>query len=76
MGHLFRKTKEVFKTQMDLWIETFRNAKTIEGQERVLIPGDVERELSEINLKNGIAILPVVISDLKEIAKELDLNFE
>src|SRR6187549_1978673 len=39
----FRPADE-FKKSMDHWIEGFRNAKPIAGQEKVLVPGDPERE--------------------------------
>ncbi|MFA6923010.1 MAG: Ldh family oxidoreductase [Bacteroidales bacterium] len=81
-GHFFGamridafQKKEDFKMKMDEWIDTFRNAKSAQGQPKVLIPGDIERELYEINLKKGIEILPVVIDDLKEIGKSTGVNF-
>ena len=40
----FRPADE-FKQHMDKWISGFRSAKTIKGREKVLIPGDPEREM-------------------------------
>lgn len=65
-----------FKAKMDEWIETFRSAKPAKGQERVLIPGDPEREAEERNMKDGIKLVPAIRDDLKEIAKELDIEFK
>ena len=62
----FRKADE-FKANMDHWIRRFRSAKTIEGEERVLIPGDPEREMEKQRLKDGIPLLDVVVEDLKKI---------
>ncbi len=70
----FRPTRE-FKENMDHWIETFRNAETIEGQEHVLIPGDPERELTLERQKNGIPLHEQVVSDLKELGIRFGLNF-
>ncbi|MBW2208160.1 MAG: Ldh family oxidoreductase, partial [Deltaproteobacteria bacterium] len=39
----FQKTDD-FKAQMDLWITTFKNAKSIKGKPPVMIPGTIERE--------------------------------
>src|ERR1700730_1387441 len=39
----FRPADE-FKKHMDQWIHRFRTAATVEGQKKVLIPGDPERE--------------------------------
>lgn len=64
-----------FKSHMDNWITRFRSAKTVEGQPRVLIPGDPEREMNAIRLKDGIPLNPKVVEDLKELAKKLDLKF-
>lgn len=70
----FRPADE-FKSHMDNWISRFRSAKTIEGQPRVLIPGDPEREMNAIRIKTGIPLNPKVVEDLKELAKKLELNF-
>ncbi len=64
-----------FKAKMDEWIETFRGATPGEGQERVLIPGDPEREAELTNMKTGINIIPAVREDLIKIAGELNVNF-
>ena len=71
----FQPAKE-FKTKMDEWIETFRSAKPAKGQERVLIPGDPEREAEERNMRDGINLVPAIREDLKEIAKILAIDFE
>jgi LDH2 family malate/lactate/ureidoglycolate dehydrogenase len=65
-----------FKTKMDEWIETFRSAKPADGQERVLIPGDPEREAEEKNMREGIKLVPAIRDDLREIAKELNVPFD
>ena len=82
-GHFFGamridafQTTEVFKSQMDKWIETFRAAKPAKGHERVLIPGDPERENEERISKEGIKVLGPVQKEMKEIADELGIAFE
>jgi L-2-hydroxycarboxylate dehydrogenase (NAD+) len=83
LGHFFGAMRidafqeaDVFKSKMDEWIESFRNAKPADGQDRVLIPGDPERE-NEARLKReGIELSPQVEADLKEIAGYFGLKFE
>jgi L-2-hydroxycarboxylate dehydrogenase (NAD+) len=70
----FRPADE-FKSHMDNWITRFRSAKTIQGQERVLIPGDPEREMSIIRSKEGIPLNPKVVEDLQALAKKFELDF-
>lgn len=62
----FRPAEE-FKSNMDTWIRRFRNSKPISGQERVLIPGDPEREFELERLKSGIPLNPKVEIDLKKL---------
>lgn len=64
-----------FKAKMDEWIETFRSAKPAIGQDRVLIPGDPEREAEEINMREGIKLVPAIKDDLASIASELKIHF-
>lgn len=70
----FRPAQD-FKEHMDNWIHTFRNAEPSEGQDRVLIPGDPERELTAERLKNGIPLHEQVVIDLKELGKKFGIEF-
>jgi LDH2 family malate/lactate/ureidoglycolate dehydrogenase len=82
-GHFFGAMRidafqhaDVFKSTMDEWITTFRKATPAAGQEKVIIPGDPERE-KEIKIKaGGIAVLPAIAKEMKEIADELGIPFE
>jgi LDH2 family malate/lactate/ureidoglycolate dehydrogenase len=60
---------------MDNWINRFRSAKTIPGEERVLIPGDPEREISEERKRNGIPLNEKVVEDLNGLASKYNLEF-
>jgi len=64
-----------FKKHMDHWIRGFRSAKTIKGQEKVLIPGDPEREMEEKYLKGGMPLLDSVVDDLNNLAKRFGIPF-
>lgn len=64
----FRPADE-FKQSMDHWIKGFRNAKPVAGQEKVLVPGDPEREFEAERMKNGIPLLDAVVEDLKKLGE-------
>jgi LDH2 family malate/lactate/ureidoglycolate dehydrogenase len=61
---------------MDEWIETFRTAKPAEGQNRIIIPGDPEREAEVRIMKEGIKLVPAIREELREIGRELNIPFE
>ncbi|MFW5850999.1 MAG: Ldh family oxidoreductase [Bacteroidota bacterium] len=69
----FRPADE-FKNHMDNWIETFRACPPISADEPVQIPGDQERILTEERLQNGIPLLPPVVEDLQNIAKQFNVD--
>jgi L-2-hydroxycarboxylate dehydrogenase (NAD+) len=69
----FRPAKE-FKKDMDHWIQGFRSCKTIPGEERVLVPGDPEREIHAERIRNGINLLDVVVKDLKEVGNKFGVE--
>jgi LDH2 family malate/lactate/ureidoglycolate dehydrogenase len=56
-----------FKKHMDQWIKRFRSAKTVNGYESVVIPGDPERITEAERRKNGIPLLPAVVEDLMDL---------
>jgi LDH2 family malate/lactate/ureidoglycolate dehydrogenase len=68
----FRPARE-FKQHMDNWITRFRAAKTIDGQSRVVIPGDPEREAENERMNEGIPLNEKVVEDLKQLAEKLNI---
>jgi L-2-hydroxycarboxylate dehydrogenase (NAD+) len=82
IGHFFGamrvdafRTTDVFKSNMDTWITRFRNAATVDGQDRVIIPGDPEREISKIRRKEGIPLNAKVVEDLKALGEKMNVRF-
>lgn len=67
------RTADDFKKSMDHWIQGFRTAKTIPGEERVLVPGDPEREMEAERSEKGIPLLPAVVADLGELAAKFSI---
>jgi len=63
-----------FKKHMDQWIRRFRGATTIEGQDKVIIPGDPEREIAAKRLQNGIPLLDAVVKDLEMLGEKFQIN--
>lgn len=70
----FRPAQE-FKDHMDNWINRFRSAKPVSGAERVLIPGDPEREMASDRIRNGIPVNDKVVEDLTHLSKSFGLAF-
>lgn len=70
----FRPAGE-FKQHMDQWIKRFRQAKTVESQPAVIIPGDPEREAHAERLQGGIPLHASVEKELAELAERFDLRF-
>ncbi len=78
-GHFFGAMRidgfrpaEAFKKDMDLWIQTFRNAKAVPGK-RVLIPGEPERMAEAERTENGIPLIGKVQEDLHGLAQQLNI---
>lgn len=81
LGHFFGAMRvdafrpaDDFKNNMDNWITRFRNAKPSDGNEKVLIPGDPEREMNEIRLISGIPLLDSVAQDLKDTGSKFGVD--
>jgi LDH2 family malate/lactate/ureidoglycolate dehydrogenase len=68
----FRPASE-FKENMDRWIKRFREAATIAGHKKVLIPGDPERKTERKRKEKGIPLLRPVEEDLLSLAAKFGL---
>jgi L-2-hydroxycarboxylate dehydrogenase (NAD+) len=69
----FRKADD-FKLHMDKWIQRFRSAKPINANQKVIIPGDPEREMEKERMQNGIPLLKPVVEDLKFLGEKFDIT--
>jgi LDH2 family malate/lactate/ureidoglycolate dehydrogenase len=54
-----------FRADMDRWIRRFRSARTVEGHDRVVIPGDPERDMEDLRREDGIPLPGSVWEDLR-----------
>ncbi len=77
-GHFFGamridafRPKSEFLENMDHWIREFRNVKPAKGHEKVIIPGDPEREAEERNRVQGIRLNEKVKQLTMELCNEL-----
>lgn len=80
IGHFFGAMRvdafrpaEEFKNHMDNWINRFRSAKPVEGESRVLIPGDPEREMAAERVHTGIPVNEKVVEDLKALGSRFGI---
>lgn len=64
---------EDFKSNMDNWIERFKNAKPINENQKVIIPGEPELEAEKERKISGIPLIDAVVKDLNEVADKLGL---
>lgn len=81
LGHFFGAMRvdafrpaEEFKHHMDSWIKRFRGAKPAEGFEKVLIPGDPEREMESIRVQEGIPVAESVVEELKILGERFGIS--
>lgn len=70
----FRPADEFFR-HMGNWIQRFRSAKTADGFERVLIPGDPEREAEKERREKGIPLHEMVVNDLQALGEKFAVAF-
>jgi L-2-hydroxycarboxylate dehydrogenase (NAD+) len=63
-----------FKEHMDNWIRRFRSAKTVAGEEKVIIPGEPETAMEMERMNNGIPLIEPVVKDLKELGNKFGLT--
>jgi LDH2 family malate/lactate/ureidoglycolate dehydrogenase len=82
IGHFFGAMRidgfrpaEDFKKDMDQWLHRFRHSTPVEGQTKVLVPGDPERLMQESRMATGIPLLTAVTEDLSTLAKKFGIKF-
>jgi L-2-hydroxycarboxylate dehydrogenase (NAD+) len=81
LGHFFGAMRidafrpaDEFKLHMDNWIRRFRSAKPITHDQPVLVPGDPEREMEVIRMRDGIPVVDSVVDDLRLVGKKFGIR--
>ena len=69
----FRPVDE-FKANMDNWINRFKAATPIDPSQKVIIPGEPEREAMHDRQQNGIPLVDAVVEDLNVLAERFGLG--
>lgn len=69
----FRNADE-FTTQMDMWIERFKESARVNQDQEVFIPGEIEFRLKSERSSTGIPLHASVWEDLQELARKFGLN--
>jgi len=59
---------------MDNWINRFKSAKTVDPDQKVIIPGEPELEAEADRKANGIPLVDAVVEDLNGLAERFGLN--
>lgn len=80
LGHFFGAMRidafrpaEDFKQHMDNWIERFHQAKPINADQPVLVPGDPEREMEMIRMQEGIPVINSVVDELRLVGEKFGI---
>lgn len=81
IGHFFGamridafRTAAAFKDDMDRWIQSFKKAKTVDGFDRVIIPGEPEAEMVKERLQNGISVPESVEEELRQLGEKFGVQ--
>ena len=69
----FRPIDE-FKSHLDNWIDRFSSAKSINEEQKVIIPGQPEVAAEKERKLNGIPLIDDVCTDLNELAEKLGIE--
>tara|TARA_B100001059_G_scaffold127014_2_gene126971 strand:- start:11667 stop:12779 length:1113 start_codon:yes stop_codon:yes gene_type:complete len=69
----FRSVDE-FKTSMDVWISSFKNAERVDEKKSVYIPGEIEFNIEEKRKKTGIPLNDKVLEDLHQLGRKFSIK--
>ena len=69
----FRSVEE-FKTNMDIWINSFKSAKRVDENKPIYVPGEIEFNIEEKRLKTGIPLNDKVFKDLYKIGRKFAIE--
>jgi len=67
---------EVFKSRVDAFFDVLKNSRPAVGFERVMIPGEIEHEMTQRGISEGIELSDATLNDFKALSEKYKVNFE
>lgn len=64
-----------FKDRMDQLLREIRNGPRAAGVDRIYVPGDIEAEMTQRRLQEGIPIPEVIVQEFVDLGNELGIPF-
>jgi len=81
IGHFFGAMRidafrpaDDFKNNMDNWIRAFKNAKPVDGIDKVIIPGEPETEMEIHRMEYGIVLPQSIVESLEELGEKFSVK--
>jgi L-2-hydroxycarboxylate dehydrogenase (NAD+) len=65
-----------FRKAMDDMINEYRALPKAPGVDRIYVSGEIEREIEEKRRRDGIPFHPMIVSSLKDLAKNLEVEYD
>jgi len=66
---------DVFKARVDAFFDVLKNSRPAAGFEKVMIPGEIEYELTQKGLREGIELSDATLREFKELSEKYNVNF-
>jgi LDH2 family malate/lactate/ureidoglycolate dehydrogenase len=66
---------EIFKSRVDQLFDLIKSSRPAPGFEAVLIPGEIEYNMTQANIKNGIEISDAGLRDFKQLSERYGVAF-
>ncbi|WP_053365776.1 Ldh family oxidoreductase [Bacillus sp. FJAT-27245] len=83
VGHFFFAMRpdlfveiDTFKDNIQKLKSDIKNLATADGVEEILLPGELEYDLMESRLQNGLPLSTVIVEELADIARDKGIKFE
>lgn len=65
---------EQFRKRVDWYVRDLKQSRRAEGVDRIYVPGEIEWETAQRQLREGITLWPVVEQDVLVLARELGVR--
>ena len=83
VGHFFAALKienfrpvDTFKADMDEYLREIKASPKLPGQDRIYIHGEIEAEMTEKNMREGLPLLDEIVSALEKAGDEAGVPFD